>query len=428
MRGRPLLLLLPLLVAAAAAPSGGGPCSSSLDCWLNGDCLSRTCACDAAWDGPNCEVLAEEPSVQLYPPPVPPTLPPQELASSWGPSLFEDDDGIWHMYVDVVCSNFTWMHMNGAVIAHAVSSTGLLGPYTFSSLALPQQSFTPHLTRVPEWARRGNPDLYVLANERCGPVSPPVPQCTGSYGSGGGAASADLLSAATEYVVPSSSAPSLKGPPSFALSTSPWGPFSTYRDVALPAPPEGWNLGNSNPSLLFLDAPPGAPDPAFPLLANFSALVAYTAVAPWSPYQSRISVAGAAEWDTDAEWTPLPAGGLLAINVSAEDPFIWRDARGLHVVFHRMADNATWIPGSGGLAVSADGINWRLCPTPVYTTTVTLANGTVVDFARRERPEMVFDKRTGELLGISNGFELITDVLGRPSLSLFTPVRTGSGS
>lgn len=116
---------------------------------------------------------------------------------------------------------------------------------------------------------------------------------------------------------------------------------------------------------------------------------------------------------------------MAAFNVSAEDPFLWRSLRGYHIVFHRMdyADGP-WVPGSGGLAVSVDGVHWVACPTPIYTTTVQL-NGTVTSFARRERPEMHFDPSgSGAIIGLATGVERVVHVTGIPSLSIYTPVRT----
>ena len=56
---RPVPLLVILLAAPALSlPDGGGPCSSDLDCQLNGECTAGACVCDAAWTGANCSVLA----------------------------------------------------------------------------------------------------------------------------------------------------------------------------------------------------------------------------------------------------------------------------------------------------------------------------------------------------------------------------------
>ena len=92
---------------------------------------------------------------------------------------------------------------------------------------------------------------------------------------------------------------------------------------------------------------------------------------------------------------------------------MWRDKRGnWHVLYHRMYDPAgpldpnwgkedgSWklpktpvpSPGwAGGHAFSRDGLawsNWTRC----YNTSVALADGTTVNFPRRERPKLLFDQ------------------------------------
>ena len=92
---------------------------------------------------------------------------------------------------------------------------------------------------------------------------------------------------------------------------------------------------------------------------------------------------------------------------------MWKDKRGnWHVLYHRMFDPAgpldpnwgkedgSWnkkggpvpSPGwAGGHAYSRDGLawsNWTRC----YNTSVALVDGTTVNFPRRERPKLLFDK------------------------------------
>jgi hypothetical protein len=60
----PCLIFRCLLIAAVAASLTKQPnaCQIGLDCELNGDCVSGTCVCDAAWTGKNCEILALKPA------------------------------------------------------------------------------------------------------------------------------------------------------------------------------------------------------------------------------------------------------------------------------------------------------------------------------------------------------------------------------
>ena len=399
-------------VAAAAAassappPSGGAPCASSLDCWLNGDCASAVCVCDAAWTGAACDVLQQRPSSQLWPPPDPLPANTSTLASSWGSSIVRDEAGVFHMFVEVVCRTFTWMHIAGSVVVHATAAA-VGGPYTFSDVALPQQSMTPHIVRDVDGA-------WLLLHQRNASVRGD-PQCTGEHLRDGGAA---LAAAAAEARLLRASPPNateLDGPPSIARATSLYGPW-TPLDFNI-TPPEGRAIDNPNPSLLPLPSGSGY------LLAFVSRPANRSA-----PYNEAVSFAFAADWRSGL-FTPIVGNGapdLAAID--CEDPFLWRDDRGLHVVCHRRATTGPnpWnYTDCGGLGVSVDGSNWTWSPKPIYTTLVSWgggeAHGAPIQFARRERPEFLLGA-DGRPEFLTNGVEVVTGVLGNPSMSIITPL------
>lgn len=160
-----------LLVYAASA--SGGLCDTALDCYLNGDCESNACVCDAAWDGDNCDWLAlAAEAVQLWPPPnQPPPVNSSNLESSWGVTLLPDASGVIHGFFDVVCGAFTWMHVQGAVIVHATAPS-VEGPFEYAGIALPQQTINPHVVANPSGG-------FTLA---CCHVNlpAPLPVCTGN--------------------------------------------------------------------------------------------------------------------------------------------------------------------------------------------------------------------------------------------------------
>eukprot|EP01045_Picozoa_sp_COSAG04_P015378 COSAG04_NODE_1211_length_7719_cov_2.630232_8_plen_437_part_00 len=68
-------------------------CRSDEDCQLAGQCQRSTgvCACDAAWTGVNCSQLA------LQPAPAQPAF-KRATSSSWGGSVVQDRDGLFHMF------------------------------------------------------------------------------------------------------------------------------------------------------------------------------------------------------------------------------------------------------------------------------------------------------------------------------------------
>ena len=215
--------------------TGGASCATDLDCWNNGACSSRQCACDFAWAGASCNVLSELPTRQLWPPPDPLPANVSTLPSSWGASVVLGDDGLYHAFFENVCRGFTWMHMAGSVVVHA-TAPALEGPFAFHDVALPQQSMTPHIVRDTDGA-------WLLLHQRNASVRGD-PQCTGGY------APAPPASGWAGKAPPN--ATSLNGPPSIARSLSlsgPWVPF----DFVI-TPPPNRTIDNPNPSLLPLPA------------------------------------------------------------------------------------------------------------------------------------------------------------------------------
>ena len=407
-----------LLLAAAAAsshaapardevPTGGGACSSSLSCWLNGDCVSGTCVCDAAWTGATCNVLQQRPSWQLWPPPDPLPANTSLLPSSWGSTIVRDEAGVFHAFIEVVCRAFTWMHIAGSVVVHATSNA-LGGPYHFSDVALPQQSMTPHIVRDVDGA-------WLLLHQRNASVRGD-PECTGDYSPAGlAAAAAAARSARNRAEAPYSdgkppNATQLDGPPSIARATSLYGPWTPF-DFNI-TPPAGRTIDNPNPSLL-------------PLENGAGYLLAFTSRPATPPYSEAVSFAFAKDWREGTFEAIVGNGAPDPAVIDCEDPHLYRTDRGLHVVCHRRADPNPWnFSDVGGYGVSVDGKMWTWSPTPIYTTEITWAGeagGAPIQFGRRERPEFLLGA-DGRPEFLTNGIELVTGVLGNPSMSIITPL------
>jgi len=384
--------------SSRTATTGGASCSTSLDCWLNGDCSAGVCVCDPAWTGSSCNILAEQPAHQLWPPPD--TLPSNisTLPSAWGSTIVQDETGIFHMYVEVVCRFFTWMHIAGSVIVHATSQT-IQGPYSFSDIALPQQSMTPHLVRDHDGA-------WLLLHQRNISVRGD-PMCTGE----------EAASAFANGDVYSKSGPNsseFDGPPSIARSLSLYGPWEPFDFVI--TPPPGTKIVNPNPSLL-------------PLSPGAGYLLAFVSTPLLPPYSESVSFAYADDWRTGV-FTPITGNGAPPPTtfLDCEDPFLWKSDRGMHVVCHRRASAPASNPWNftdvGGYGVSVDGKNWTWSATPIYTTTIPWggeAAGVEFQFGRRERPEFLLGP-TGRPEYLTNGVEFVTEVLGNPSMSVMIPL------
>ena len=78
----------------------------------------------------------------------------------------------------------------------------------------------------------------------------------------------------------------------------------------------------------------------------------------------------------------------------AEDPFLWKDKSGYHIIFKDHVARYTGERGGGVLAHSRDGINWQIDKDPkAYSRTVEWADGSTEMQGQLERPFILFDKK-----------------------------------
>eukprot|EP00040_Diaphanoeca_grandis_P023411 m.127286 g.127286 ORF g.127286 m.127286 type:complete len:497 (-) comp29262_c0_seq4:49-1539(-) len=116
-----------------ASVGGVASCKSNVDCNSAGECEAGACVCSPPFTGVVCEQImlysftSTEGGFMM-----------SEGNSTWGGSVVEADDGSYHMYAALMSNNKSlsaWL--TNSVVAHAVSSVGPQGPYTFSDVALP---------------------------------------------------------------------------------------------------------------------------------------------------------------------------------------------------------------------------------------------------------------------------------------------------
>jgi len=95
-----------------------------------------------------------------------------------------------------------------------------------------------------------------------------------------------------------------------------------------------------------------------------------------------------------------PLFGYLNSN---EDPYLWRSARGVHMLLHTQggADGRRWPDHETRGAVAfapGDGTNisaWRVSPNPAWTANVSWSNGSSTGAMRRQRPALIFGEGEG---------------------------------
>jgi len=298
------------------------------------------CVCDAPWSGTTCQTFSFKPA----PPGGDYGYSPNITA--WGglPVLVGNT---YHLLVTEIvnhCGLCNW-GSNSRVI-HATSNT-LLGPYTYQKEALPIWSHNPHI--IVDHSS-GSP-IYLLfhVGDANGGVTPKT--CAGNINNNFD--SHDLRERA----------PLASGV--LHMATDPSGPYT-------PQNPSGLG-GCNNP------APYVYPNGTILLVCSQGGTNVYTAAnwkGPWKG--ASINYSGNAGMGT---W---------------EDPFIWRDKRGVFKmiahVYPQGGESAHYWDRISGYAYSHDGFNWVRFPWQPYTYVVQHTNG-VINYTTRERPKIFFDPK-----------------------------------
>lgn len=70
----------------------------------------------------------------------------------------------------------------------------------------------------------------------------------------------------------------------------------------------------------------------------------------------------------------------------AEDPWLWQNSYGYHIVFHQYNQSDTV---TGGHLYSPDGRNWTCSTEAVYDVELDFSNGTTRRVDHRERPTLL---------------------------------------
>jgi len=347
-------------------------CSTDEDCNLNGRCIDKVCKCDPGWTLETCSWIKFKPAKLNagY---------RNSTAASWGGSVFQGRDGLYHLYVSQMtnmCGLNEWT-TNSEIIR--ATSRHIEGPYVFQEEILTPWAHNSQPHKAPD----GTYLIYHIGNGKYPPWGPPE-NCSNM--------DIDLMkkrfSPKRRYKRRSATANTV--PVHYVYSHSATGPWKPNAKVTGEDPCD-------NPTAYF-----------FP---NGSVILLYRMDiwANTTPY-SEIHMATAPSWKGPyITQSPINTGGPI-FQRQGEDPFIYRDARGnFHALFHDMEAGfpyqTTW---SGSHAYSRDGLHWTWTPLPAYTSVVTYENGWIARYARRERPQLIFrnDKRRGERRFLTNGIQV----------------------
>ena len=288
-----------LFIVAGLLGTALSACTTPVDCQNNGDCVANSCLCDPGWTGSQCSSLKEGRSWVLWP-----QTEAQPITAGWGASILQGGDGLFHMYATVVnqmAPNGTYMtcyHTQATQVVHATAAN-VFGPYEFSDIAIGPEANCPHVVRT-------GPAGIAIFHNNDNAVELPLLSCTGTGIDGG---CEQKTGSATPCGTPG------VGTVAVALAAGPEGPW----DVAYPLCDIGEVFNTiSNPSAY--------------IAADGSVLLALRYFAPPLLNSTREAIAVLA--------APGPLGPYLVLNrdittVSVEDPFVYVNHRGFHMLAHQ---------------------------------------------------------------------------------------------
>eukprot|EP01062_Namystynia_karyoxenos_P053385 TRINITY_DN4321_c0_g1_i1.p2 TRINITY_DN4321_c0_g1~~TRINITY_DN4321_c0_g1_i1.p2 ORF type:complete len:412 (+),score=119.94 TRINITY_DN4321_c0_g1_i1:105-1238(+) len=334
------------LLALALLCGGAGACRTAADCELLGECVAGECKCDPGWAGPTCSQIKEGASSVVWPTPG-----GQETTASWGASMIPGKDGTTHMFNDVVCRKYTCAHTVSAQITHAVSHSGPGGPFHFREVAIPSELENVHALRAPS----GEVLLYY------GDHNYTFPNATCTGGAAGEAQHAGKVGG------------------------DPYPRRVRYMGIAYTADVDssgGWQYHFPEYDQALQPLLPLI-NPSPMVLPNGSILLAFRYDPPQpTKVGETLGLAIADHWRGPYRLVTAAASP----GEGCEDPFIFTNSRGYHMVYHCYRGNV-----SGCHSYSPDGLNWTVSPNAAYTMQVTWTNGTTREYDYRERPEILFE-------------------------------------
>jgi hypothetical protein len=283
----------------------------------------------------------------------------------WGSAVVKGDDNLYHMYASR-WPKWLPFHPGWAVaseIVHAVSETAE-GPYEFESVALGArgaQYFDGRSSHNPRVLR--HKDLYVMFYMGS---THPFAQITEDK--------ADTLTTQSPYMCVARSNKRI----GIATSKSPYGPWERRNAPALlPDPEKFYSFFTSNPSPWINED--GSVDLIFKSRSYGDKY----------PFQSKMKIGIAKAPSIDGPFKVVVDEPIFSTENFGvvEDPFIWRDATGYHMIAKDQYGDITGKWHSGVLAHSLDAVNWELDKEPLaYVRRIEWSDGEIIEMGQLERP------------------------------------------
>ena len=213
-------------------PSLASPCTTNVDCSLNGLCAPSTgmCTCDSPWSGQSCETLiyattpASAKNIWVG-------ANTNDTLNSWnGPIVHNSADNTYHAYVPIYEHASLWGTL---YTAHGVS-TSPTGPYDWVSMPnLPVHDINPGAVTYPNTSSSTGQTVAVLLGGKVMIAESPAGPFTVSpytYPGGAGSNPAPIFKGGALYMT-NQGTDTVWTTPSF---DQPWVTFSTIKHPSFP--------------------------------------------------------------------------------------------------------------------------------------------------------------------------------------------------
>lgn len=286
----------------------------------------------------------------------------------WGSSIVKDETGKYHMFVSRFPKTLPFHPgwMVASEIVHATSDTPQ-GPYKFSDVALPArgaQYWDGHSTHNPRILKY-NHKYYLIYMGATHPFVDPT------Y---------DELTLSSPWCTVARSNKRI----GLAIADSPFGPWKRLDEPILKTKPNTfYSYLTSNPSPIIQE------DGSVMMIFKGRA---HTENGKYSDMSLGIAYAPTIEGPYTVLNNDQP---IFQVNGQgeAEDPFLWKDKKGYHVIFKDHVAKYTGERGGGVMAHSQNGIQWTVDKDPkAYSRTVEWEDGKVEMQGQLERPFLLFDE------------------------------------
>lgn len=285
----------------------------------------------------------------------------------WGSSVIQGDDGKYHMYVSRFPKSLPFHPgwMVASEIVHAISPTPE-GPYKFSDVALPARGAqywdgrSTHNPRIFKY----NHKYYLIYMGSTHPFEEP------SY---------EELTLDSKWCIVGRANKRV----GLAVADSPYGPWKRLDEPILKTEPNTfYSYLTSNPS------PVVRKDGSVLMIFKGRA---HTENGRYSNMALGIASAPSIEGPYTVQNDKKPIFQVEGQG-EAEDPFLWEDERGFHIIFKDHVAKFTGEKGGGVMAHSQDGINWIVDEdAKAYSRTVEWEDGNVEMQGQLERPFLFFE-------------------------------------